>query len=58
MAKRKKRERDYESGGVGFIGSVMLGLGAGFLFDELVAGFLIGVGAGFIILAHFTRIQE
>lgn len=58
MAKRKKREKDYESGGVGFVGSVMLGIGAGFLFDELLAGFFIGVGAGFVVLAHFTRTQE
>lgn len=58
MAKRKKREKDYESGGVGFVGSVLLGIGAGVLFDELVAGFFIGIGAGFIILAHFTRTQE
>lgn len=58
MAKRKKREKDYESGGVGFVGSVLLGIGAGFLFDELVAGFFIGVGAGFVVLAHFTRSQD
>ncbi|MBW3568730.1 hypothetical protein KY385_01215 [Candidatus Parcubacteria bacterium] len=58
MAKRKKRERDYESGGVGFVGSALLGAGAGLLFGELLAGLFIGVGAGFIVLAHFTRIQE
>lgn len=58
MAKRKKRQKDYESGGVGFVGSVLLGIGAGFLFDELLAGFFIGVGTGFIVMAHFTRSQD
>jgi hypothetical protein len=58
MPKREKRERDYESGGVGFVGSVLLGTGAGVLFDELLAGVLIGIGAGFIVLAHFTRTQD
>lgn len=58
MAKRERRERDYESGGVGFLGSILLGAGSGLLFDELVAGLLIGIGAGLIVMAHFTRAQE
>lgn len=58
MAKRKTRERDYESGGVGFVGSILLGTGAGLLFDALLAGVLIGIGAGLLVLAHFTRTQD
>lgn len=58
MAKRKTRERDYESGGVGFVGSILLGTGAGLLFDALLAGILIGVGSGFLVMAHFTRTQD
>lgn len=58
MVKREFRERDYESGGVGFLGSLLLGAGAGVLFDEILAGVLIGLGAGLIVMAHFTRNQE
>ncbi|MBI5357239.1 hypothetical protein HZB74_00065 [Candidatus Saccharibacteria bacterium] len=58
MAKRKARERDYESGGVGFVGSILLGAGFGVLFDEVIAGILLGIGAGFLVMAHFTRTQD
>jgi len=50
-----KNSRDYNSGGVGFVGSIVLGLGLGAWFGHTIAGVLSGVGLGFIMMALLTR---
>lgn len=50
-----KNNRDYNSGGVAFVGCVMLGLGLGAWFDHSIAGLMSGVGVGFIAMALLTR---
>ena len=45
----------YESGGVVFVGCVMLGLGIGMLFDNTGAGVIIGIGVGFLAMAVLWR---
>lgn len=39
------------AGGLFVPGGLLLGMGVGFLTDQLVAGMFIGLGAGFILLA-------
>ena len=51
----KKSERDYNSGGVAFMGCIILGLGLGAWFDHTIAGLFVGAGVGFIAMALFTR---
>ena len=45
----------YESGGVVFIGCIILGVGLGILFDKTGAGSLIGLGVGFIDIGFFSK---
>lgn len=44
---RKEKKEDL-TGGI-FVGCILIGGGIGFLVNQVVAGFLLGVGAGFII---------
>lgn len=46
---------NYESGGIAFTGCIILGIGIGMLFNQTVAGTVIGVGVGFIAMAIFGR---
>lgn len=49
----KKEDHSYERGGVAFVGSILLGLGFGWLVSPefIVQGALIGAGVGFILMA-------
>ena len=40
-----------------FVGCVLLGLGLGMLFDEVVAGIVIGVGVAFVIGGVLDRLK-
>lgn len=46
---------NYESGGLVFVGCLILGSGIGMLFDNVAAGGAIGMGVGFIAMAIFGR---
>lgn len=54
----KKEARGYEIGGLAFIGSIMLGIGLGILFSQVVVGVLGGIGVGFIVMAIFRAIVK
>ncbi len=49
MAKKKKDSED--NAGLFVAAGVLLGIGAGFLFDQLVAGLFIGLGLGLLAMA-------
>jgi len=50
------KEKDKKGAGALFIpGGLILGMGIGFLVDNITAGMFIGLGAGFILFA-FTLI--
>ena len=51
MLGRNKPEKDYESGGIAFVGAAAIGLGIGILTDEILAGLFIGGGLGFLLMA-------
>lgn len=52
--KSVKKEEEHWSSGI-FLGCLFIGIALGFLFDEIVAGTLIGLGVGFVIAALLKR---
>jgi hypothetical protein len=48
-------EMNHGIGGVVFTGCMFLGIGLGLLFDNVAAGTLIGMGAGFLAMALGSR---
>lgn len=51
MVKESKQSSKYERGGQAFAGCIVVGLGLGMLFDNIVAGAVIGTGIGFLVMA-------
>ena len=45
-----EEKREWGISGVAIPGGVLLGLGIGFLIDDIVAGVLIGLGGGFVVM--------
>ena len=54
----RKRDQGYEAGGVAFVGSILVGIGLGIKYNQVVAGTLIGIGAGFILMAIFKATHK
>lgn len=46
---------NFERGGPAFVGCLFIGMGIGYIFDGLVAGAMIGMGAGFLLMAMVGR---
>lgn len=46
---------NYESGGLAFVGCIVLGTGIGMLLDNAGTGSVIGLGVGFIAMALFRK---
>lgn len=57
MKKSKKQKRD-EMGGLFIPAGLLLGMGLGFLFNQLVAGLFIGLGLGFLLFAITSLIKK
>ncbi len=55
MAKKKMKTKQEDRSGLFVPAGIFLGLGFGFLYDQLVAGLFLGLGAGFVLMAiaHF-----
>ena len=49
MAKKKKKSKSDAGGGLVFVGSLMLGIGLGFLYGRPDVGTMVGLGVGFIL---------
>ena len=43
-------KRQWGISGVAIPGGILMGLGIGFLVDDIVAGILIGLGGGFFVM--------
>ncbi len=54
MIGRKKTD-DGDWAGMVFVGCILVGLGLGFLFNQIVAGTILGVGVGFLAMALVSR---
>lgn len=59
MATKHKEKKTQESKSALFIpAGLILGLGCGFLFDNIVAGLFVGLGAGMVAFAILTFIKK
>jgi hypothetical protein len=54
MAKKSKDEK-YESGGIAFVGFLMIGIAAGILTGQVAVGVLAGLGLGFVAMAILSH---
>jgi hypothetical protein len=50
--------RGYSYGGPAFVGGIVVGVGLGILLGDFWAWFLIGIGAGFILLAFVAALGK
>ena len=55
MAEKEEKKSSAVGGGMIFVGCLMLGMGIGFLYNQIVVGLFIGMGAGFIFGAIFKK---
>jgi putative effector of murein hydrolase LrgA (UPF0299 family) len=51
----RKNNKDYNAGGIVFVGFTLLGLGIGAWLDHAISGTIIGIGAGFLAMAMMVR---
>jgi len=51
-------EKQKNAGGLFIPAGILLGMGIGFLTDQLVAGMFIGLGAGFFLFAIASFIKK
>ena len=58
MSYESRSGRGYEYGGPALPGAAILGIGLGILLDDFFAWFLIGVGAGFILMGFIAAIAS
>jgi hypothetical protein len=58
VARGQKQPAGYRYGGPAFPGGIVLGIGLGILLDDFWAWLLIGIGAGFILMAFIAAIGK
>ena len=49
MAKKKGESRGDTSGGLVFVGAIMIGIGLGIFYKNAAVGTLLGIGIGFVL---------
>ena len=57
LKQKKKQEKSVASGLV-IPAGIFVGMGLGFLFDQLVAGLFLGMGVGFLLASLFELIKK
>ena len=55
---RRDPGRGYAYGGPALIGGILVGVGLGILLDDFFAWFVIGIGAGFILMAFIAALGK
>jgi hypothetical protein len=55
---RRDPGRGYAYGGPAFIGGILVGAGLGILLDDFLAWFVIGIGAGFILMGFVAALGK
>jgi F0F1-type ATP synthase assembly protein I len=55
---RTSSGRGYSYGGPAFVGGILVGIGLGILLGDFAAWFLIGLGAGFILMAFIAALGK
>ena len=56
--RRAASGRGYSYGGPALVGGIIVGIGLGVLLDDFWAWLLIGIGAGFILMAFIAAIGK
>jgi hypothetical protein len=56
--RRAASGRGYSYGGPALVGGIIVGIGLGVLFDDFWAWLVIGIGAGFILMAFIAAIGK
>ena len=56
--RRPASGRGYSYGGPAFPGGIIVGIGLGILLDDFWAWLLIGIGAGFILMAFIAALGK
>jgi len=54
----KKVKKESNPSGLFIPAGLFVGMGVGFLIDELVAGLMLGLGAGFLVMAIMSYIKR
>ena len=47
----RKESNGYGSGGIAFVGCILVGVALGMLYGQTAVGSVLGVGVGFIVMA-------
>ena len=55
---RRDPGRGYAYGGPAFIGGIIVGAGLGMLLDDFFAWFLLGIGAGLILMGFIAALGK
>lgn len=58
MAKDDKKDDKRSSAGLFIPAGLFLGMGFGFLFDQIVAGIFLGLGLGFLLFGIFVSCKR
>ena len=53
----EQQKKDKGMSGVAIPAGLFIGMGVGFLIDELVAGLFIGLGAGFLLMLIIRAVR-
>lgn len=53
MSAKKKKNKVENVAGLLFVGCMFVGAGLGFLFNNILVGGAIGMGAGFLVMAIY-----
>ena len=55
---RRDPGRGYAYGGPAFIGGILVGAGLGILLGDFFAWFVVGIGAGFILMGFIAALGK
>ncbi len=53
IGRKKTNEGDWA--GMAFVGCILIGLGLGYLFNQIIVGSILGVGVGFLVMALASK---
>jgi hypothetical protein len=60
MAKKNKKKKQEQgvASGLAIPAGIFIGMGFGFLFNQLIAGLFLGMGCGFLLASLFELVKK
>ena len=58
MAKKRAKKKKESPGGLFIPAGLLIGMGLGFLYDQLVAYLFVGLGIGFLLFGLFEILRK